>query len=625
MAEKQSEKNKNYLKLLMNKAKGAINLMVGDSEAYAEEDSGGDLRFDPAIMLKTDVTFDKDFSPKEKVLKLNIRGTHFFNEIKRDIREINVIYIVYPPDYEFQIDVRREEWENKLMAELNTDYQLSLKKILFISEEEISRIYQRQGIKNIRSPYNLKKGELLIIAGGFVNFRQEGMPLARVEVNLSKSKNKDVVRIEYKGKYFGKYSEKSGAYFYVGGEWYHNLFIPELFNPEESRYFSFRIADDGKNLKFFSDLKKRGIDIRSDVKTMPEPKCEKIVHTINPAYLDEIDIKDFTLTIIYDIKEDISMPEAESPAEDEDEMEIMVEPRGKKEEPEIEEREENLPCLESEMTLLPGPKEEDISSYIMTIGDEKKNIKFYASSIDKEVSIVVPEKEEEVYKRDINDTIDYSIKLDSISYSISNSFLSRVDDKALKTYFAWELKSNAIERINLDADFYIFGREPLEEMDSQTKRELEIDKQLVRLNKSSDDFWRIGASRNHALLLKEGEGYTLHNISLNYPIYLIKAGDLDNSVIKPSRVAPVLGEQKEKLEVVLSGIGKEPAEDFSNLWETLKECTDSAPLENNDLVIIGSKVYNYIVPIVMESPLSDRAQKSILRTIQVNKSILRSY
>ena len=417
------------------------------------------------------------------------------------------------------------------------------------------------------------------------------------------------------------------------------MFIPELFNKEETRYFSFRIADDGKNLKFFSDLKKRGMDILSGVKTVTEPKCEKIVHTINPAYLDGSNIKDFTLTIIYDIREDFSIPEDDlsierkispKPEEQKDEQPDTVAAAPAAVSPEIEASLEDLPYLESAMTLLPEPKKpkpgkDDIPSYILTIGDEKKSIKFYASIIDKEVSIGDPVSEEEVYKRAIDDAIDYTIKLGSISYSFSNAFISRIDEKDLKRYFSWELNSNVEKRINLEADFYIFGRDPLEDLTGQGKKNLEAQGQLLRLNKSSDDFWRIGASRNHALLMRDVEEYTLYNISCSYHIYIIKESEQDASIIKTSKLTLVPEEKEREIKTVLSGIAVGPAEDYPGLWQTLEECADSTSLESNDLVIIGSKVYRFVIPYVMESQLSDRARQSILRTIEANKSILRSY
>jgi hypothetical protein len=419
MSIEESQQSKNYFKRLVKKAKNAVNLVIGNSEVYSTEDSGGDLRFDPTMMMKINVTFDKEFLPKEKVVKLNVRGNRFFYEHKRDLRIINGVYVVYPGEYEIQFDVRREEWEKRLMDELNSEYKLDLKRIHFINEEEICRMYQRKGIKEIRSPYNLQKGELLIIVGGFVNFNMDGAPLCDVRVNLKKEsgvKDGKVVKKTYGSPYYDKYDQRAGAYFYVGGEWYHNIFIPEMYNKENSRFFSFRIAGDGKNLMFFSDLKMRGIDIRDEVKTTSTEETEEIIYTINPAYLGQTGIVDFKLSTVYEIKEEIEVIEEIEAGAGEEEREPVREtpvpaaaeveerkPAGKIEIPavtvESEPDEAVLPCLETEMVLLPIPREDDISSYIMSVGEEKKSVKFYTSSTDNEVSILAPEREENVYKR----------------------------------------------------------------------------------------------------------------------------------------------------------------------------------------------------------------------------------
>jgi len=645
MDSKEKQKAGNYFKGLMKKAQEAINLVIGNSEVYSEEDTAGDLGFDPAVMMKINVTFDKEFLPKEKVVKLNVRGNRFFYDINRNIREINGLYIVYPPDYEIQFDVRREEWERRLIDELNDEYHLDLEKIHFVNEEEICRKYQRQGIKTVRNPYNLKKGELLIIAGGFVNFNTGGEPICTV----SPGENKKTDKKAYEEKYFGKYNQKAGAYFYVGGEWYHNLFIPELFGPEASRFFYFRIADDGRNLKFFSDLKVRGIDIRSDVKTKTELDCEKIIYTINPLYLSDTGINDFKLTITYDTTEETAAIQefphevAQRPEEKgetpEEKVHVQVHtyerpadlpkiPDKPKGDESVELDEDTLPYLESEMILLPRPTDDDISSYMMTVGDEKKSVQFYTNSIDNEVSILAPDKEEKIYKRKIGDRIDYSIKLGSIHYSISDTFLSQIDNKILKLYFAWELKANVVERTCLESDFYIFGREPLGEL---SKQEDSTYDQLIRLNKRDDDFWRIGASRDHGFLLKENDGDTysrcLYNISLSYPIYILKTKHPEASLIRPSILDPVSGEEKltaflEKIREALTNNLQDQLE-VSTLSKNLKEFANWAILENNDLLVIGNRVFKYVVPVVMESPLSDRIQKSILRKIQLSDSVLR--
>ena len=61
----------------------------------------------------------------------------------------------------------------------------------------------------------------------------------------------------------------------------------------------------------------------------------------------------------------------------------------------------------------------------------------------------------------------------------------------------------------------------------------------------------------------------------------------------------------------------------SFLSNKLKEFANWAILENNDLLVIGNRVFKYVVPVVMESPLSNRIQKSILRKIQLSDSVLR--
>ncbi len=714
-------KAKNYFKVLLKKAQEAINIIVGNSEVYSEEDTEGDLKFDPSLMMKINVTFDKKFLPKEKVVKLNVRGHRFFQEIKRNIREINGLYVVYPREYQFQFDSYREEFEKRLIAELNEEYRLSLEKIHCFCEDEVSRRFQRKDLSHISTPYNLGKGELLIIAGGFANFNTEGVPLCTVNVDLTrkspdmtnqtdkaekadkaektdktkadktgkagkggkagKTGKTTVIKKTYSAKYYGKFTPRAGAYFYIGGEWFHNLFIPEMYNPEAPRFFSFRIADDGKSLKFFSDPNGRGIDIRATVKTKTESDSERMIYTINPEYLHDTDIIDFELSISYDVKghEESRFPAGTSPEPEDMTTKILREepdtaplytlhtplpplPRENREIKKIpapkvqvqslvqekKKTETDVPAvipgdtpgpnggehihpyLKSEMILLPCPKDNDISSYMMTIGDEKKNVTFYANSPDNEVSILAPEKE--VYKTKIGEHVDYSIKLGSINYSISNTFLSSLDDKLLDLYFAWEFKTNVEERIVLESDFYIFGREPLDNIANATNMANGANmakdstgkgfEQLIRLNKSDEEFWRIGTSRDHALLLKAEKEpvHYFYNLSLSYPVYVIKAASLGEPPVFPLILDPVSGDEaKKKLAAFLAGIKKRftdnPGErvNGSYLPKDLNHWANRATLENNDLVIIGNRVFKYIIPMVMESPLSPRIQQSILR------------
>ncbi|MCP4216220.1 MAG: hypothetical protein GY765_16350 [bacterium] len=749
------QKNKKYLKKLMKKAQDAINLVIGSTDTSSDEDAGGDLVFDASTMMKINVTFDKEFLPKEKAVKLNLRGSRFFNEIKRNIREINSIYIVFPREYEFQLDSHRDEWENRLINELNGEYDLTLKRIYFVGEEEVCRIYQRKGITEIHNPYNLQKGELLVIAGGFINFDKNSVPLSSVEAHVSVHTSDETEepagpktsRKIYKENYYGRYEADAGTYFYVGGEWFHNLFIPDMYHEDEPRYFSFRIADDGKTLKFFGDVHQRGVDIRSEEKVVPADDMEKLVYTISPVYLDNPQIHHFKLSILYEhethhqeeqwghttvgtehrltqeehknspapqkqaeprMEAELHNGEAEPPNSGEDfdprgntplevpvpktivsllashdddtriavsspdtggdtplphtadhdqegnhgdspiENNLMAEPgdrkskerkKRKNDDPKadvvrrpIEEsapyQKENLPYLEKTMILLPSPRDEDIPSYIMTIGDEPKSIKFFTSSIDKEVSILSPDKQEDIYKFSLKDSIDYTRKLRNVDYSISNSFLSRLHDDVLKMYFAWTLKSNPAEKIFLESAFYIIGREPLDNLGNQPDGTNKY-RELLRLNAADDDFWRIGTSRDHAFLMRSREGYRVYNISLNYPVYLIKSGDLENTVIRPARLEPVMGDEwEEKLERFLCAVGDivtghREHRELSDLAVQLEEYARSAPIEADDTVIIGNRMFKYGEPLVMESPLSDRARKSILRKIHANRSILR--
>ncbi|HLP47018.1 MAG TPA: hypothetical protein VK469_13785, partial [Candidatus Kapabacteria bacterium] len=381
-----TKSSQSYLKKMMKKAKKAVNLAFGNPGDYLEEDMGGDLHFDSSIMMKINVTFDDNFLPQEKVLKLNLRGSHFFSEIKRDIREINGIFIVYPSIYAFQLDNRKDEWEKKLILELNDDYDLELYKIRFFNEEEICSIYQQAGFNDIRNPYNLAEGELMIVAGGFSNFNTDGTPLCciKAEVTPLPSPGTDIQAEKkiYSENYYAKFNDKAGGYFYVGGEWYHNLFIPEFFAKEEHRFFSFRIGDDGKNLKFFGDNIKRGIDIRGKVTIETLPFNENIIHLINPEYLAGTRTKELILTVSYEIEfeDDYAMNKIKAAGPVNQIRPGTMEEKDKK----------NLPFLENTMVLLPAPNPDDIPSYLMTIGDDKKGLKFYASSPDQEISILHP-------------------------------------------------------------------------------------------------------------------------------------------------------------------------------------------------------------------------------------------
>ena len=611
-----SKSSKSHLKSLMKNAKKAVNLVLGNSEDYLEEDIGGDLHFDSSIMMKINVTFDDNFLPQEKVLKLNLRGSHFFSEIKRDIREINGIYIVYPSIYAFQLDTRKDEWEKKLILELNSDYDLELYKIRFFNEEDICSIYQRAGFANIRNPYNLQKGELMVVAGGFANFNIDGTPICNIKAEVTPAfitTNDSLTGKKiYTENYYAKFNDKAGGYFYVGGEWYYNLFVPEFFNKDKHRYFSFRIGDDGKNLKFFGDNIKRGIDIRGKVTVESLPFYENIVHLINPEYLKDTGVQELILTVSYEIdfENDINMATIKAAG-----VTFQMEPEAGEETDK-----KNLPFLENAMVLLPAPNKDDIPSYLMTIGDDKKGLKFYASSQDQEISILHPSIEEKVYKKNINDKIDYSTKLGRIGYSISDDFIARFADKELKAYFSWALSCTRKNRFTLSKEFYIFGREPLGNLEKANQ--LKPEAHLVRLNEGNKDFWRIGTSRNHAFLLKNDQGgFQVYNISPSFPVFVVKNEDREKPLISPFRIGPITDvEKRSKLEGLLVELGKGVIK-TDVLAPGLRCCAEGLDLENDDYIIIGNRVYKYIVPLVMESELSDRVQMSVLRKIRESTSV----
>jgi hypothetical protein len=663
-----------FMKGMVKKAQGAMKLIVGNSDVYENEDPGGQLRFDPNTMMKINVTFDKEFLPKERVVKLNVRGSSFFRNLKRNIREINGILVVYPRNYERQFDVRQDEWEKQLKLELNNEYNLTLQQIQFVSEEEVCRIYQRLGITKIDNPYNLQEGELLIIAGGFANFNRHGASIATIKTNVNVESGTEGMaqkktKKTYNAEYFNQFSEKAGAYFYIGGEWYYNIFMPELYHLDTPRYFYFRFDGNGKHLKMFSDLKIRGIDVLKNMVPHPGTELEdqeEIVYIINPDYFQDTDIKSFKLSLIFDLKEPpkveeeplqeepatqsqsepaapkptVSEASKPKPVEEVESKPVTTEPE--KQEAELEEVEEpdHLPFLENQLILLPLPNEgteekKDYPFYKTVIGGEDNGVTFHASYIDKEISIEAP-GEDNIYKCKLFDEMEYSIKLGSISYTISNDFLFRIDDKYLKTFFAWTLESSETGKLTLSEDFYIFGREPLNNLGygKDTDQENTYER-LIRLNPGNEDFWSIGASRDHAIIVKvPGEDkHRLYNISLSYPVYIMKASDQVKPVIQPLPIQPVTPDYthpdgysgNSQLESLLSrlkeAVPKE--EELPDLIEQLDQFAHYKELASHELIFIGNRIYKYVIPVVMDSPLSDKVQRSILRKIEENKSILR--
>ncbi|HLP61653.1 MAG TPA: hypothetical protein VK186_22625 [Candidatus Deferrimicrobium sp.] len=104
-------------------------------------------------------------------------------------------------------------------------------------------------------------------------------------------------------------------------------------------------------------------------------------------------------------------------------------------------------------------------------------------------------------------------------------------------------------------------------------------------------------------------------------MFVVKNADREKPLISPFRICPITDEEKRgKLEGLLGVLGKGvTAADV--LAPDLKGCAEGLDLENNDYMIIGNRVYKYIVPLVMESELSDRVQMSVLRKIRESTSV----
>jgi hypothetical protein len=638
--------------------KKIISLTLGESEIAFSQHKQGDLFFDEEFMEVLEVDFDTNNVPRPKVFKLNLMVTSFFNRIKKNLRGINAIYMVYHDDVVMQFDSFTQIWEDRLIDALTEEYKIDLKRIHFIRESDILNIYNSDSIKRrlksqveyFKNPYNLKKHEFIIIAGGFINFKYNLPPLLKeLKGSLTNYKAKDTIatieveffvvkneieteKISLKGDYPVKYDQDVGAYFYIGGEWYHNIFVPELYNREESRYICFRIDDDGKYIRFFPDSKKRHIPI-----CVKKPEKEqgdgfvRLTYAINPDYISISNIMDFKISLQYESDEEIIVEAEPGAKEDKKETSIetlsfeqlnkeleMLQEFDEKDKSEKKEHDADkslkrvdqdaLPYLVIEKTLLPRPGtgEGDIPSYMMNIGDKENTLQFYVSGVDREISILSPKKGEPVFKKEMDDRVSYKVKLGNHHYSISNRFMEKIKDDEIKLYFAWILESTIVEKRILKSDFYIIGRDPLE---------LGTD-QVIPLNKFDDNFWRIGTSRNHAALVKKKEGHFIYNISTANSIYVIKCEELQKSEIVPIKIKPVASGQK-LLEKFLGELEKGIR---GQVLDQLDKFAQSNKLENNDLVIIGNKAFRYIIPMVIESQLRGSIQNT-LRTVQAKKTI----
>jgi hypothetical protein len=492
-----------------------------------------------------------------------------------------------------------------------------------------------------KDPYHLKSNEFLIIAGGFINFMYDYPPLlqetkgiatdyksiqtiATIEVEYFKlKKGIQGEKIKLTGDYHVKYQPNAGAYFYVGGEWYHNLFVPDIFQQNRSRYICFRIDDEGKYIRFFPDAENRHIPVCTK---KPEKEYGsgfvKLIYRINPEYLDRPDIMDFKISICYESDETFNQTEIIEKVDEASETSLEtiswdkisreMKALEKQAVPEIQPGidQDMLPYFRTEMVLLPRPgnQEDDITDYLMEVKTRENLIQFRASALDNEISVLLAGGKKQTYRKKISDDIRFSTIVDGHQYTFSNGLLSRIQDNEIQLYFCCHMESTLKERIPLKSDFYVIGRDPV----------CHDPEHALLLNQSRDEFWRIGSSRNHAVLMKSRNGYDLYNISSANSIYIVKPENLEQSKIKPFKIKPITENRSQvRLASFLDNVrsGCDPKE-----LRVLDKFSQGHTLENNDLVFIGNRIYLYVIPLVIESQLGGDIQ-DFLKTVQLKKKI----
>lgn len=655
-----SQKGKPLGKWISRGLKKIVSLTLGESDFGPAPRKQGDLPFNPDCMEILEIDFDENKLPRPKVFKLNLQTTGFFNRVKNKLGNLNSLYLVYSDEVEMFYENAASRWQDRLRSNLNEEYQLELQRIHFIRESDILNLYNSPWVRNrlnretgyIRNPYQLYPSELLIVAGGFINFKYRQSPLvkeirggitdhkspdtiATIEVEFFKFKNRPrTEKIRLMGDYPVKYRPDSGAYFYIGGEWYHNLFVPEFYHPTDPRYICLRIDDDGRYIRFFPDSKIRHIPV-----CVSKPSKEtgrgftRLSYVINPEYLSKPELMDIRVAIRYesgeapevteiiDDRQETGETAIETLTWDKINREINALKVGDKADAAKtgDERAgtgrssvdyDALPFLLGEMILLPKPGEgkDDISGYELSVGEGDNFIKIEISGPENRISLSTSEKKDGVITRKMDERIDYSKIIKGHEYSLSNRLVSSITDEELSLYFGWSLESTKKEKTVLEADHIIIGRDPLRTGTGQR----------IELNRSRDTFWRIGSSRNHAFLRRGERGHTIYNISTGNPIYILKPRDLKKGVIDPVRIEPISGEKN--LEKYHAFISKIPVECGEKEMDLLPGFSRDYPLQNNDLVIIGNRVFLYVLPLVIESRL-EGADRGNLKSIQIRKNI----
>jgi len=626
--------------------KKIISLTLGDSDFSSSKHQKGELFFNEEFMQVIEIDFDEQNLPRPKVFKLNLVVSSFFKRIKKNLRSINSIYLVYSDALVMQFESFSHEWKDRCRKILNEDYQLELEHIHYVRESDILAIFNSRGVRDqlgdpnryFKDPYHLNPHEFLIIAGGFINFKYDQPPLFReingISTNYKSKQTIADIEVEFfrlkkgiqgekiliTGYYPVKYHQNAGAYFYVGGEWYHNLFVPDIFSLEKSRYICFRIDDEGKYIRFFPDAENRHIPVcvRKPEKEYG-PGFVKLSYRINPEYLDRPDIMDFKISICYESDEAYNHTEIiEKPVEDsETTLETLSWGKISQEMKSLNQKDNQagidhdiLPYFRSEMILLPRPgnRDDDITDYEMRVDTRANTLQFKASGSDNEISIYLSGEKNQIYKKKIGDNIHFSTILDGHQYTFSNDMISRIQDDEIELYFFCMLDSTLKEKIYLKSDFYVIGRDPAYCSPENT----------IELNKTRDAFWRIGSSRNHAFLKKSRNSYDLYNISSSNFIYILKPEDLNKKKIFPLKLKPVIDNRNmARLKSFLDRI-RTTCE--KNELKELDRFTRPHTLKNNDLVFIGNRVFLFVIPLVIESQLKGDIQE-FLKTVQLKKNI----
>jgi len=635
--------------------KRAVALALGDSDLVSAKKQKGDLPFDGTVMEILEIDIDEANLPRAKVFKLNLTTTAFFNRLKKNLHHINCLYMVCSDEVIMQYDALGSGWEKRLIEVLNGDFSLDLQQIHLIRESDILNLYNQDHLGRrlpgrrgpLKTPYHLSPRELLIVAGGFINFRYTLPPLLRdtragmtgfgsedtiagIELEYFRvGENLQSERIEMSAAYPVKYQADAAAYFYIGGEWYHNLFVPEFFDPRQPRYICFRIDDDGRYIRFFPDSSRLHIPICvSKPRKEHLPGRVRLTYAINPEYIAMDQIMDFTISICYESEEEAvaEEPGVEAPGEETSietlsfaminrEIESLSRAKGAghdAEDPEAGRAVDPvvMPRLHSRLMLLPRPGHgrHDIPAYSTRIGPARNPIVFSASSDSERITITLPGEHGPACKKSLLDPLCFTAHLGGEGYTFSNEFLTRLRDEEIRLYFAWTMESTLEDPVSLTQEFYVLGRDPGRVPANHR----------ILLADGDEDLWRIGTSRAHALLLRGQRGYSLYNLSTANSVFIIPASSWERDPLETRKIPPLTVKQPaDFLEDIFTALTKN---DLDHVRRRLKDAGPSLDLSSHDRLMVGNRVYEYVVPVVVQSPLADDVRND-LRTLMQKKTV----